>query len=41
MYVKTGTMQLEKNGMQPDKQLVWNLKINGVWLENNWNTTWK
>lgn len=41
MYVKTGTMQLEKNGMQPEKQLVWNLKINGVWLENNWNTTWK
>lgn len=22
MYVKTGTMQLEKNSMQPEKQLV-------------------
>lgn len=41
MYVITGPMQLEKNGMQQEKQLVCNFKITGVWQENNWNTTWK
>lgn len=34
-------MQLEKNGMQLEKQLVCNLNITGVWLENNWYGTWK